>query len=592
MPNKSQPTIPLAQPNNELKIYPGAIPTTPILWPAVQHPSNQIQQTKGSAKPQATGVLPTTQPNQSTVAPRTTPAHVSNVRVVSRNVGGQKNITVQFNHPSGDPYFSGANVYLRSGTKQPVLVASGAKSPLTFTATNDSAPHSIHVTSVGNWGETDVMTSPSAPVKLFGPLNVSQTVGDAFASGGAIPAPPPGVTDGLIHGQGGGGVDSGSWESDPAYILLRDDFINVGLSVNTEGNTVASIGAYNWTVSGTIASSGYGSMGGIPPNMGTFGWANNTSASNAGWLLLPSGNATDAATVFTPAVWPLFEAASVPWKMTWIFQLNPIYSNGTAAFAATKKAIYIGLTGPYAAAQAGVGSISGSPVSRPDIFIGLRYDTSTTSPSIGDSFYTLEVVCNQSGSPAARHNTQGTTYVTNVAPAAGVWHRVDISSTVKGKVTITLDGSAVNTLTASVPTVTITCGAGQATGGTAAGIGFVDWTLTTIPQGAAPYGAGSVITITGFTSTQAALNGTYTLFHNDSGVNLSWLSGASVSTGSNGSAVIVGLPAVYPVVLMGNDDTSSPASNMGISVDFFSFIWNPAVGGGTGTPVITKPRYF
>ena len=146
--------------------HPGAIPKTPILWPADQHKSNQIQQTKGSAKPQASFVLPTTQPNQPAVQPRTTPAPVSRVRVILRHGVGQKNVTVQFNHPAGDPYFAGANVYLRRAGQQPTLVASGAKSPLTFTTPNHAAPHSIYVTSVGNWGETNVLTSPSHPVRL------------------------------------------------------------------------------------------------------------------------------------------------------------------------------------------------------------------------------------------------------------------------------------------------------------------------------------------------------------------------------------------------------------------------------------------
>ena len=148
------------------RVFPGVIPATPILWPAPQHRSNQIQQTKGSAKPRASFVLPTTQPNQSGVAPRTTPAPVSDVRVVLRHNGASKNVTVQFNHPSGDPYFAGANVYLRRAGQQPTLVASGAKSPLTFSVGTNHAPHAIYVTSCGNWGETDVLTSPSHPVKL------------------------------------------------------------------------------------------------------------------------------------------------------------------------------------------------------------------------------------------------------------------------------------------------------------------------------------------------------------------------------------------------------------------------------------------
>lgn len=156
----------MEQQNKMIVAHPGSIPTTPVIWPAPQHTVNKIQQVKGSAKPQIANVLPTTQPNASAVAPRTTPQPVSRVRVVSRSTPGQKNITVQFAHPPGDPYFQGASVYLRRAGQQPVLVSQGAKSPLTFTAPNHPAPHSIFVTSDGPWGSTNVLTSPSHSVRL------------------------------------------------------------------------------------------------------------------------------------------------------------------------------------------------------------------------------------------------------------------------------------------------------------------------------------------------------------------------------------------------------------------------------------------
>jgi hypothetical protein len=149
--------------------HPGSVPSTPIIWPATSpHTVNKIQQTKGSAKPQTANVLPTTQPNASAVPPRTTPAPVSHVRVVTRPpVNNQKTVTVQFNHPPGDPYFAGVNVYLRRAGQAPTLIAGGAKSPVTFTTPTHQAAHAIFVTSVGNWGETDVLTSPSHPVRLM-----------------------------------------------------------------------------------------------------------------------------------------------------------------------------------------------------------------------------------------------------------------------------------------------------------------------------------------------------------------------------------------------------------------------------------------
>lgn len=146
--------------------HPGNIPSTPLIWPAASHSSNQIQQTKSRATPQTANVIPTTQPAASSVAPRTTPAHVSRVRVVSKVVGTQKTFTIKFTHPAGDPHYQGSTVYLKRGKEQPTQVASGAKSPLTFTVAKSAAPHAIFVSSWGPWGETNVLTSPSARVRL------------------------------------------------------------------------------------------------------------------------------------------------------------------------------------------------------------------------------------------------------------------------------------------------------------------------------------------------------------------------------------------------------------------------------------------
>lgn len=148
------------------QFHPGKIPSNTVVWPAIHHEANQIQQMKGSAKAQASFTLPTTQPAAPPVAPRTTPGKVSSVRVIQRSGGGQKTVTVQFNHPPGDQYYAGSNVYLRKANGQPTLVASGSQSPITFTTPANAAPHSVFVTSVGNWGETDVLSSPSAAVRL------------------------------------------------------------------------------------------------------------------------------------------------------------------------------------------------------------------------------------------------------------------------------------------------------------------------------------------------------------------------------------------------------------------------------------------
>jgi hypothetical protein len=152
-------------------VRPGAVPSTPIVWPSDQHVPNQIQQVKANAPAQVPFAIPTNQPGRPVVAPRTTPGMVKNVRVITRQVttpDGQtkKQVTVAFTHPPNDPYFAGANIYLHKSGAEPVLVASGAKSPLQFVTDASSVPHAVHVTSVGNQGETDVMKSPAAPLSL------------------------------------------------------------------------------------------------------------------------------------------------------------------------------------------------------------------------------------------------------------------------------------------------------------------------------------------------------------------------------------------------------------------------------------------
>src|SRR5690348_1160459 len=151
-------------------VRPGAVPSTPIVWPTDQHAPNQISQIKSISPAQTTFAIPTNQPGRPVVPSKTTPNMVSNVRVTTKQIstptGTRKQVTVAFTHPPNDPYFAGANIYLHKSGAEPVLVASGAKSPLQFVTDASSVPHAVHVTSVGNQGETDVMKSPASPLSL------------------------------------------------------------------------------------------------------------------------------------------------------------------------------------------------------------------------------------------------------------------------------------------------------------------------------------------------------------------------------------------------------------------------------------------
>ena len=581
--NTKSPTQPvLPQENYGLTVYPGAVPSTPILWPAVQHIGNQVQQTKGSAKPQATCVQPTTQPNQSVVAPRTTPSHVSNVRVVSRNVGGQKNITVQFDHPSGDPYFSGAKVYLRSGSKEPVLVASGAHSPLTFTATNDSAPHALHVTSVGNWGETDVLTSPSAPVKLFGPLNVSKVNSNAFASGGGItPTPPPSsVSDGLIHG-------NPVWDIDSAVVWFRDDFLCVA-SGATPG-TISSAGLLTSEVAWFIVpATTMIPLTGAIPNLGALLFpltGTKEGSSGAANFLVPFSAASDSAGLNTG--WALFD--KIGWACSWVFSfqrsVSATLAGSAPAFSIGQQCLYIGL-GNLSILGGGGGTLSSSNPNRPPCFFGLRYDTDNTDPAISDTTMHFEAVCNVPS--ASRNNTQGNTFDTGVTPVEFVEYRLDLLYTTAGQLIYTLSGNGSSvTATLNVPNAptSASCEFNAATGyGTIKTNGWnASWTN------------GSIITIAGYSGAGVAFNGVHQIV-NIGGSNGQFniiLGGTSGSGSIDATGIITGYPGVFPWFSWGNDTEVTPTANRnGLLLDFIGFVWNPGVGGGMGTPNVKSARYF
>ena len=67
----------------------------------------------------------------------------------------------------------------------------------------------------------------------------------------------------------------------------------------------------------------------------------------------------------------------------------------------------------------------------------------------------------------------------------------------------------------------------------------------------------------------------------------------SASSGSDTGAITTVYPAMVPFVSFGNDSQATPvAGTKGLGIDYFGFVWNPGVGGGTGTPNSLLARYF
>lgn len=374
-------------------------------------------------------------------------------------------------------------------------------------------------------------------------------------------------------------------QTDPASVIIVDDFMGAaGATSIAVSPTNGSIGTLPWVSPNAFNTTGLGLVAGSFPNLGWMVWENNTVASTA-YGLFPATTAGSDGT--NGASWALFDVTG--WKLTWIFKWDNDRA-ATAPFSTAKKAFYIGLVGSsYWNAMA-------TPVSRPDVFFGLRFDTSATSPSISDSFFTFEAVVNSTFSTFARHNTQGTTKVTNVAPVAGVTHRLDITCTVLGVITMTLDGSATNSLTVTVSQLVSSPTGTSLTGSAANNVATFVVGTTSSGWASPQFAVGSKITVAGFTGPTAALNGPQVIDRIlGSGAfpqihcNISTASVTSQSTAGS----ITGYPGVVPCISFGNDDTAAPTENTSIWIDRFEFVYNPQLAADfSATADPTKSRYF
>jgi hypothetical protein len=495
--------------------------------------------------------------------------------------------------------------------------------------------------------------------------NVTNPVQDILniTGSGVVYGPNPGEveilsggSDGLTHGRA-------VWPGDPSSVILVDDF-HANLTGIVNGSAISTgLGQLGWGLLGGSSASNAGFFGGGGLHIGSFAWLNSSTISGVGLLSLAPINTSIATAPHSPGTWALAEnPGSVT---TFVFKTDSDMSDsGPPAFSTAQKALYVGYTGPAFFEN------NQAVYSRPDVFIGVRFDTSpvigpltltsaaagtgvyagtitngsgnafagytfviagfanaanngtflctasssssltlqnansvleihagtATRPAIGDSFYTLEVVANPTYSQVGRNNTQGVTLVTNVAPTVGGWHRLDIFFSTTGMVTVTLDGSATNTLTTAMPKITIT---GSITGQVGSDKGLISWSVSDlIPN--SPWNDSSVVTISGFTSGRAVLNGTQTLTAS-LGARFTFNLVTGNVAGSSDTVTMSGYPSLTPFMMFGNDDTGTvtggvttpTAGTMGFFIDYFSFVQNANLGpNAPGTVVATNSRYF
>jgi len=211
---------------------------------------------------------------------------------------------------------------------------------------------------------------PAAPTASPGD-NTTQIATDAFveaAINGIISGSTP--ADGLRHGDA-------VWMNDSAWVGMRDDFFAYGGSGSSVmvGSSYVGIGELGWCLGGHPKTTDAKFFAGTGPNLGQFSWTPSTTTDQAGVLILNEANQD---LVFQPNSMALLENPG--WKASWVFKIgsNQINTTTQVATAFTSKSLYVGLTGPVINCV-----MASSGGSRPDCFLGVRYDTSTVPPAYG-----------------------------------------------------------------------------------------------------------------------------------------------------------------------------------------------------------------
>lgn len=200
------------------------------------------------------------------------------------------------------------------------------------------------------------------------PNQVISTVG----GGGSVSS-----ADGLIHGDA-------VWFYDSAYVTLRDEFPNTYYQSGFS-QTAEPIGQLGWINAGQPINAL--TSGGAPPNIGQYSWGSDTTVGKWACLLLNANQGVNSPSV-VPNAWALLENPG--WKMSWVFKVDGNQTSGATSptFSATKKSLYVGISGPLI--NSSLGTSATSP--RPAVFVGVRFDTSVTPGAL-----TLSAAGNHSG---------------------------------------------------------------------------------------------------------------------------------------------------------------------------------------------------
>lgn len=217
-----------------------------------------------------------------------------------------------------------------------------------------------------------------------------------------------------------------------------------------------------------------------------------------------------------------------------------------------------------------------------------------TTPSIGDTTYHFEAVLNpmpvSSSIGIVRNNIQGQTQDTGVSPSEFVWHRLTMSCTTAGIVTMQLDNGPIFTVTIpqGVWTASGTNPFSTTNGLTRTGAsGGINYTgLGTGPV----FGSGSIVTVGG-SGVPTGAAGTFTIYGTTTGGDIFYTPSSGTPSGNVTNATITGWPTWMPYVGIASDSSGGgSAAGKSINVDFFSLIWNGGLANETANSA--KARYF
>ena len=176
---------------------------------------------------------------------------------------------------------------------------------------------------------------------------------------------------------------------------------------------------------------------------------------------------------------------------------------------------------------------------------------------------------------------------TGMTPTIGKYYRFEMTCSTVGQVNMSLsDGTTTFTATGiTVPQYSFNLKSTWAFGNNFTG----EFYAQSGPI-AGPFGTGSVLTFSNFTSTAAVYNGPQTVSDSDVTV-LRFFTSTATGSLTSQTGTIAGYPSHFIQASFGTTTSGTGTADCALHIDFFGFAWNPVLGNG-GAPNSVKPRFW